>query len=75
MLDRLEDQGQIERIADASDSRKRIVRATEKNRALHASYDRASAEMNELFYAGMSEAEIDRFEKSLRKILANLEKS
>jgi hypothetical protein len=29
--------------------------------------------MNEIFYRGVSDAEIDRFEKTLRKILENLE--
>lgn len=73
MLDRLEEQGQIERMRDPADSRKRLIRATEDNRALHAEYERASREMTGLFYKGIPEAEIDAFEATLGKILVNLE--
>jgi DNA-binding MarR family transcriptional regulator len=72
MLDRLESQGQIERRRDPADSRRRLVFATAKNRALHRAYEKASDEMIALFYAGLSDAEIDRFERTLRKILDNL---
>ena len=75
MLDRLEEQGQIVRERDPADSRRRLVRTTERNRALHGAYARASDEMNELYYRGLSEGEIDEFERTLKKILANLEPS
>lgn len=73
MLDRLEERGQVERTRDPADSRKRLVRATEANRALHAEYELASREMTRLFYKGIPETEIDAFEATLRKVLANLE--
>jgi DNA-binding MarR family transcriptional regulator len=73
MLDRLEAAGQIERVRDEADARRRLVRTTAENRKLHGAYERASDEMNEIFYRGVSDAEIDRFEKTLRKILENLE--
>jgi len=73
MLDRLEEQRQIERLSDPSDSRKKNVRSTAKDRALNDAYTAASDEMNEIFYRGLSETEIERFEKSLKKILANLD--
>jgi DNA-binding MarR family transcriptional regulator len=73
MLDRLESAGQIERVRDESDARRRLVRTTASNRKLHAAYEKASREMNEMFYRGLSEAEVERFEKTLRKILSNLE--
>jgi DNA-binding MarR family transcriptional regulator len=73
MLERLEAQGQLRRQADPSDGRRRIVRLTAKNRAMHAAYTRASAEMVRLFYRGMTEREADAFEAMLRRILANLE--
>jgi DNA-binding MarR family transcriptional regulator len=73
MLDRLEEGGQVERVRDEGDARRRLVRTTEANRKLHGAYTKASREMNDIFYRGLSEAEIDRFEKTLRKILDNLE--
>lgn len=73
MLDRLEDAGQIERVRDESDARRRLVRTTIENRKIHGAYEKASREMNEIFYRGIPDAEIDRFEKTLGKILANLE--
>lgn len=72
MLDRLVGDGQVERVRDATDARKRLIRTTKKNRALHGAYAEASDEMTEIFYRGISETEIDRFEKTLGKILANL---
>jgi len=75
MLDRLEEQGQIVRERDPEDSRRRLVRTTERNRALHGAYALASGEMNALFYRGLSESEIDAFEQTLLKILSNLEPS
>lgn len=73
MLDRLEHAGQIERVSDPADSRRKIVRTTERNRRLHARYDEASSEMINLFYRGLPDLEIDRFETTLRAILSNLE--
>jgi len=74
MLDRLEGDGQIERVRLDGDARRKFIRATAENRKLHGEYEKASSEMVDLFYAGISETEIDRFEKTLRKVLANLEK-
>ncbi len=73
MLDRLESQGQLRRESDPRDARRRIVTLTARNRVLHAAYARASKEMTAIFYRGMTEAEIDAFEATLRDILRNLE--
>jgi DNA-binding MarR family transcriptional regulator len=75
MLDRLVEDGQVERVRDESDARKRLIRTTKKNRALHGAYSEASDEMTEIYYRGISETEIDRFERTLAKILANLEEA
>jgi MarR family transcriptional regulator, organic hydroperoxide resistance regulator len=75
MLDRLVEEGQVERVRDETDARKRLIRTTAKNRALHGSYAKASEEMNELYYRGIAEAEIDLFEKTLGKILLNLDEA
>ncbi len=73
MLERLERQGQLRRNRDPQDARRRVLRLTEKNRAVHAAYEAASKEMVSVFYRGLPEAGIDAFEASLRKILANVE--
>jgi MarR family transcriptional regulator, organic hydroperoxide resistance regulator len=75
MLDRLVEDGQVERVRDESDARKRLIRTTKKNRSLHGAYAKASDEMTELYYRGISDTEIDRFERTLGKILANLEEA
>ncbi len=75
MLDRLERRGQLRRGRDARDGRRRVLRVTEENRAMHPAYRAASREMASLFYGGMSKAEIDAFEATLRKVLANLERA
>lgn len=73
MLDRLEEAGQIERTSDRADARRRLVGTTTANRALHGAYEDASREMTELFYRGIGDTEINRFERTLAKIIANLE--
>jgi MarR family transcriptional regulator, organic hydroperoxide resistance regulator len=73
MLDRLEAQGHVRREQDQDDGRRRNVRLTAKNRGMHAAYARASAEMVSIFYRGMADRDVEKFEAALRKILANLE--
>ncbi len=73
MLGRLERQGQLRRESDARDARRRIIRLTARNRAMHGAYARASERMTAIFYRGMGDAEIDAFEATLRKVLGNLE--
>jgi DNA-binding MarR family transcriptional regulator len=73
MLDRLERQHQVLRDRDPHDARRRVLRLTEKNRAMHAAYSAASKQMVSLFYRGLSDPEIDAFEETIRKVLANLE--
>lgn len=72
MLERLENEGQIVRERDPRDARRRIVRLTPRNRALHGAYLLASAEMLALFYRGIPGQAIDLFEETLRRIATNL---
>lgn len=72
MLDRLEKDGHIERIRDTRDARRKIIRCTEQNRALHRLYGEVSEKMTTLFYEGFSDADIASFEDMLRKIITNL---
>jgi DNA-binding MarR family transcriptional regulator len=74
MLQRLEAAGQVERRGDPADNRLRRVHLTERNRALHQTYQAASEEMLALYYRGLTAEEITTFEATLRRVLANLER-
>lgn len=71
MIDRLEKNGLVERIPSAEDRRVIQVRRTAKWKDIAPAFERVSADMISLFYAGMSEEEIDAFEAALEKVLAN----
>jgi len=75
MLGRLEATGHIVRVPSPDDGRESLIMLTERDRQMQAHYDRVSAEMTTLFYRGLSELEIDRFELTLRHILNNLAKA
>ena len=72
MLDRLEESGYVTRVRSQEDRREVLIKRTEKDEAWQEVYTQVSREMSELFYDGLSESEIDEFEKSLRRILDNL---
>lgn len=72
MLDRLEAQGHIKRLAAPNDRRTVNIRLTEKAKHLRKSYEDVSEEMNEIFYKGFTDDEIQHFENYLGKILENL---
>ena len=73
MLDRLEDAGHLKRVPSEEDRRQIMIRLTEKDKKMQAVYNKVSREMAELFYHGFAPAEVDKFERSLERILANLE--
>lgn len=75
MIDRLEAAGQLRRARTGTDKREVRVWTTERNRALHSVYLKASQEMIDLTYKGFSDSEIDAFELFLRRIIENLEGS
>jgi DNA-binding MarR family transcriptional regulator len=72
MLDRLEAQGQVERVRSRTDRRQVVIELTAKNRAMQNLYGEVSREMTRLFYHGFSREEIDTFEGALERILNNL---
>jgi len=75
MLDRLEKSGYLKRVPSPDDRRQILIRRTDKDRAMQHAYMRVSWEMNRLFYAGFSAAEIDAFEQCLKRALDNLERA
>ncbi len=72
-LARMGKKGLISRRPDDLDGRGVIVSISESAAARAAAFDSISDKMNALFYRGLSEQEIDSFEATLEKILANLE--
>jgi len=72
MLDRLEIMGYIARVPSNEDRRKICIKLTEKDKSLHEKYQQVSLEMTKLFYQGLSNDEIDLFEKQLEKTYKNL---
>ncbi|HEY5466382.1 MAG TPA: MarR family transcriptional regulator [Clostridia bacterium] len=74
MLDRMESGGLIQRLPDPENRRQITIVLTPKARTLNESYERISEEMNQVFYSGFSQAEIDGFEAALQHIIINLEK-
>ena len=72
MLDRMESSGLLTRAYDKSDRRQILVNLTEKARSLQPEYQKVSARMNELYYKGFSDDEIELFESYLKRILDNL---
>jgi MarR family transcriptional regulator, organic hydroperoxide resistance regulator len=74
-LDRMESEGRIRRESVEGDARRRTVYCSAATKRMKGAYDAASAEMIEIFYAGMGAKEIDAFEASLRKVIVNLEEA
>ncbi|RAU97147.1 MarR family winged helix-turn-helix transcriptional regulator [Paenibacillus sp. YN15] len=72
MLERMEQAGHIERTADPADKRSTLVALSDSSKNMMEQYRQVSGDMLALFYDGLAEEEIDRFEATLRHILANL---
>lgn len=75
MLDRMEQSGLITRGFDTADRRVIRISLTQQAQALRGEYQKVSADMSEIFYAGFTDGEILTFEAALRRILKNLEES
>ncbi|WMJ90086.1 MarR family transcriptional regulator [Anaerocolumna sp. MB42-C2] len=74
MLDRMEESGLVERIPDKKNRRQIFITITKEAKGYRKMYDQVSERMNELFYQGFTDVEIEDFENKLRKIINNLEK-
>jgi len=72
MLERMETENLVMRIADQSDKRKILISLTESARKLSHEYNKISQEMNEVYYTGFSDDEIIAFENTLQRVLSNL---
>jgi len=75
MLDRLSNQELIEKCSDMADRRQTKIYLTQKAKQLSKSYTQVSEEMYRIFYDGISNEDVIRFENTLNHILKNLEES
>jgi MarR family transcriptional regulator, organic hydroperoxide resistance regulator len=73
MLDRLEEAGLLRRTPSPTDRRETLIERTLADERFRAAFLAVSAEMTALFYQGFTEAEIERFEADLARILTTLE--
>jgi DNA-binding MarR family transcriptional regulator len=72
-LDRLEASGDVQRVRSREDRRTIMVELTAKTVATKTVYEEVSRAMTDLFYHGLRGGEIDAFEMTLERILANLD--
>ncbi|BBI33977.1 MarR family transcriptional regulator [Cohnella abietis] len=72
MLDRMGEQGHIQRNQHPKDRRQTLITLTPQARALSDNYDKVTEQMNEIFYQGFSDKEIEQFDNMLAKVLNNL---
>ncbi len=73
MLDRMERKGYLRRILDPEDRRQIRIVLTDKALAMRDRYQAVSAQMNEIFYRGFSDAEMAQFDHTLARVLNNLQ--
>lgn len=75
LLDKLDDQGLVARTRRDSDRRSVTLHVTPKGKALSAELLQLSNSVNELFASGLSPKEAEQYIATIRKMLANGEKS
>ena len=72
MLARMQEQGLIRTEENANDRRSALVCLTEKAAALKDKYDGVTKEIEEIYYKGFSDEEVEQFESYLKRVLNNL---
>lgn len=72
-LDRLEASNDVRRVRSAGDRRSITIELTPQTAATRRAYDEVSRAMTDLFYRGMPSHEIATFERTLERVLANLD--
>ena len=73
MLDRMEAVGLIYRDRGDKDRRKILIFLTDNARSLEKDYNGVTEEIENIYYKGFSEEEIDQCEKYLQRIFHNVE--
>lgn len=74
ILDTMEKKDLIERIPDVLDTRKKVIVLTENSKKLVKRIKEEKAEIDKGMLQGISEEELNAFQKTLNKMLENLER-
>lgn len=72
MLTRMDEQGLIAMEESLTDKRSVCISLTEKATALKEEYDAVTREIEDIYYKGFTDSEVEQFENYLKRILANL---
>lgn len=75
MLDRLEKAGLIRRMPSAEDRRVTLIFLTEQAKKLQRQYEAVSMKMNEVYFSGFTDGEIEALEGYLERILTNVKEA
>ena len=73
MLARMDEQGLIAMEESATDKRSVCISLTDKAAALKEEYDAVTREIENIYYKGFTDGEVEQFESYLKRILVNLE--
>jgi DNA-binding MarR family transcriptional regulator len=71
IIDRLERDGYVKRVASPDDKRVTLISRTGKDEVFKSKIPEVSDQQNALFYKDFSVKEIEEFENYLKRILAN----
>ena len=71
IIDRLERDGYVKRTPSPNDKRATLISRTGKDEIFKSKIPEVSDQQNALFYKGFSVKEVNEFEDSLKRILAN----
>lgn len=74
VLNNLEKNGYIERIEDKNDTRKKIIKLTNKSLKIVDTLDKDASELSELLMVGIKKEEYDTFKRVLDKVEINIER-
>lgn len=72
MLTRMDEQGLIAMEESLTDKRSVCISLTETAAALKEEYDAVTREIEDIYYKGFTDSEVEQFENYLKRILANL---
>ena len=72
MLTRMDEQGLIAMEESLTDKRSVCISLTEKAATLKEEYDAVTREIEDIYYKGFTDSEVEQFENYLKRILANL---
>ena len=73
MLDRMESAGLIRRDRGDKDRRKILIFLTDNAKSLEKDYNEVTKEIEDIYYKGFTEEEIDQCEKYMQRIFHNVE--